>query len=95
MIGFDILKKEILIDLENFKSNDKAFILNTINKFKEKIDLPEQRQFKLSDKAFFESIKFTNDTFDEKKEVLKRYLSYSKNYDDLFVIILKMEYLFL
>ena len=33
MISFDILKKEILIDLENFKSNDKVFILNTINKF--------------------------------------------------------------
>lgn len=95
MIRFDTLKTEILIHLDKFEKDNKLFILDTINKFKEKMSDSVGRENMLSDRAFFESIKFYNDDFDDKKKILKRYLGYAKNHDDLYVIILKMEYLFI
>lgn len=95
MISFDDLKNRIKNELTNFKENDKEDIRLKIAELKNEIGAFQLKGHSLSDKAFFETFEFRNETFEEKREILLRYLNYSKNFDDLYVIILEIENLFL
>lgn len=95
MISFGELKYIIKNELTNFKENDKEDVRLKITELKNEIGAFQLKGPSLSDKAFFETFEFRNETFEEKREILLRYLSYSKNFDDLYVIILECENLFL
>ena len=95
MIGFGELKYRIKSELTNFKENDTENIRLKITELKSEIGAFHLKGHSLSDKAFFETFEFRNETFEEKREILLRYLNYSKNFDDLYVIILECENLFL
>lgn len=95
MIGFGELKYRIKSELTNFKENNTEDIRLKITELKSEIGVFQLKGHSLSDKAFFETFEFRNETFEEKREILLRYLNYSKNFDDLYVIILECENLFL
>lgn len=95
MISFGELKYIIKSELTNFKENDTENIRLKIAELKNEIGAFQLKGHSLSDKAFFETFDFRNETFEEKREILLRYLNYSKNFDDLYVIILECENLFL
>lgn len=95
MIGFGELKYRIKSELTNFKEDDIENIKLKIAELKNEIGAFQLKGHSLSDRAFFETFKFRNETFEEKRGILLRYLSYSKNFDDLYVIILECENLFL